>query len=84
MSQCEDGDRAGRHLGQPGVDDARDARPLRRERRERALPRGRSRCPGQPAATQSSSAPVSAAITAAWAICATVLPELMTAAGLSA
>ena len=38
---------------------------------------------GQPAATHGSSAPVSAAITAAWAICATVLPELMTAAGLS-
>ena len=40
--------------------------------------------PGQPAATHGSSVPVSAAITAAWAICATVLPELMTAAGLSA
>src|SRR5512133_222572 len=38
--------------------------------------------PGQPAATQVSSAPVSAAITAACAIWATVLPELMTAAGL--
>ena len=39
MSQRQDGDRAGRHLGQPGVDDARDARPPRRERRE-------PRCPG--------------------------------------
>ena len=72
----------GGDLGEAGVHDARDDAGTGRHGRPDAPGAGATTRPGQPASTQASR-PASAAITAAWATCATVLPELIPAAGLS-